>query len=122
MSKIIFAAVLLMGSVGFAKEIHVPESCIEKATGEILKFLENDAPQSDVYPITNKGEISALVDSEGFYGTFFLQTPVSYQKKHATILFADGGVVVFAEVLLKDAQGKPVCEILEVDAGQNDQD
>ncbi|MBY0316445.1 MAG: hypothetical protein K2Q26_13035 [Bdellovibrionales bacterium] len=102
---------------------NLSKPCIEAGTRAVIDYLEKEQPAADLhYTVDKNGDINGVVDSAEVYGGFDLQELVTDGTDEAIIYFNDLSYIVFVTVKETVLNGKVQCEIVNVDAGQDDQD
>lgn len=96
------------------------------AADAISKYLVKEEPKASLeivrYP---DGSIRSLIDRSEIYAELDFSAvyeDTEVDPKVRIYEFRHGSYIVFATLIEQDASGKVVCQILDVDSGQDDQD
>lgn len=102
------------------------EACEEAAAEAISKYLVKEEPKANFeivrYP---DGSIRSLIDRSDIYAELDFSAVYEDHDSDPKVRiyeFRDNSYIVFATLIEQDASGKVVCQILDVDSGQDDQD
>ncbi|MCB9072383.1 MAG: hypothetical protein H6623_02085 [Bdellovibrionaceae bacterium] len=111
---------MFLSSVSYADGLD--EACVEKASEAIIEYLSAQDPLSDLHLVKNKNTIVGLTDSEEVYPDFDLDPIIENSAKESVVQFSNNGYIAFAVVETMDNNSNSVCNIINVDSGQDDQD
>jgi hypothetical protein len=114
MKKIIFLALTALTSTGFSKNI-ISNSCLEKASINVIDYLTAKDPQSEMHLIKNeRDEVVGLSDAERVFPSLDLESIKFTAENEVTVTFRNEDYVITSQLILSKKSNRTQCTVAEV--------